>query len=1031
MAAVKAELSAAQVLELLVPRFDDLGVVSGNSVPVALDLSASLDVQLVFWEHSGVVKELECVNVEEGCPRCKFESFLRGLVILRRRGALLFSGAYVVEDAFARLRLRIEARNDIEAASKPEEFSFVWCHLQLEGAGRTGATERDVVAAAKRSRCHVVGCNLHRWKAQRAQVTPERASLSPRAVVSTPSPFPVRVSTHVPRANGTPTSSTSSGRNVTFKRESQEPIRSRTLREVSMPSPSIEESNTRVNTPILNRKFNLPDVFHTLMTQMESPTELWSPNIPGLDLKLYEHQRRGLSWMMNREKTSLWETSLRHPFSVPGRQRHESDHLLESDFGDTARDVCGGMLCDEPGLGKTIIMLALILLTKGQSTREMPVRVDTPTSSTANVQHRSSSRGRSLRADDMVSSSACLIAVPDALVEHWAEQIEAHVMNQGLKTYVDKAVAGTLPNSKKLARYDVVIVSFSRMAKEWKLHRPPSALETRRTPRYGFEDQPDRYLDGSIRGEVSSLLSIHWLRVVVDEGHKLGGRAPTQLMQMSRLLCAERRWVMSGTPSPNTLQSADLQYIHGLLVFLRNQPYGRPDGYAWSKAIARPFERNEPVGFYRLQFLLSRIMIRHTKDSIRDKLPRPIRHTVVVDPTPSEFKLYNAIAERVRANLVVTSIDLPDTTGTTSSIHPKSLLNRKNHKDAGRIETGLAFAFMGGYALNWTMDSKRKERTVEKLRSRGVGESRLSAVDEYLSTVNVALQPDIRPVALEDDDKPARRKKPRTVTAKKRKRTASAPKRAVNYKRDFWKIDSSKIFYMATRIRELMKEFGREQHRDLKIIIFSQFRESIWRTKLAFNQQDIPTADFISLITPHERIKNLEAFRSKRNVHVLLLSNLGSHGLDLSFVSHIFLLEEIWDKSVEMQVISRAHRMGARRSVVVEQLWMRGTVECQLTSTNQQLFKSEHSIEDRESSQRQPTREEVQEASSADKSSFQQLKMNYILNNLRVLGDDIVGKDGEVRFSVRDESETIIRQGVHTISDSGKITTVNFGQSAT
>ncbi|KAE9183262.1 hypothetical protein PF005_g22159 [Phytophthora fragariae] len=861
MAAVKAELSAAQVLELLVPRFDDLGVVSGNSVPVALDLSASLDVQLVFWEHSGVVKELECVNVEEGCPRCKFESFLRGLVILRRRGALLFSGAYVVEDAFARLRLRIEARNDIEAASKPEEFSFVWCHLQLEGAGRTGATERDVVAAAKRSRCHVVGCNLHRWKAQRAQVTPERASLSPRAVVSTPSPFPVRVSTHVPRANGTPTSSTSSGRNVTFKRESQEPIRSRTLREVSMPSPSIEESNTRVNTPILNRKFNLPDVFHTLMTQMESPTELWSPNIPGLDLKLYEHQRRGLSWMMNREKTSLWETSLRHPFSVPGRQRHESDHLLESDFGDTARDVCGGMLCDEPGLGKTIIMLALILLTKGQSTREMPVRVDTPTSSTANVQHRSSSRGRSLRADDMVSSSACLIAVPDALVEHWAEQIEAHVMNQGLKTYVDKAVAGTLPNSKKLARYDVVIVSFSRMAKEWKLHRPPSALETRRTPRYGFEDQPDRYLDGSIRGEVSSLLSIHWLRVVVDEGHKLGGRAPTQLMQMSRLLCAERRWVMSGTPSPNTLQSADLQYIHGLLVFLRNQPYGRPDGYAWSKAIARPFERNEPVGFYRLQFLLSRIMIRHTKDSIRDKLPRPIRHTVVVDPTPSEFKLYNAIAERVRANLV--------------------------------------------------------------------------------------------------------------------------------------------------------------------------FRESIWRTKLAFNQQDIPTADFISLITPHERIKNLEAFRSKRNVHVLLLSNLGSHGLDLSFVSHIFLLEEIWDKSVEMQVISRAHRMGARRSVVVEQLWMRGTVECQLTSTNQQLFKSEHSIEDRESSQRQPTREEVQEASSADKSSFQQLKMNYILNNLRVLGDDIVGKDGEVRFSVRDESETIIRQGVHTISDSGKITTVNFGQSAT
>lgn len=191
----------------------------------------------------------------------------------------------------------------------------------------------------------------------------------------------------------------------------------------------------------------------------------------------------------------------------------------------------------------------------------------------------------------MVSSSACLIVVSDALVDHWEEQIEAHIVNQGLRTYVDKAVAGSLPESNRLARYDVVIVSFTRMAKEWKLHRPPSALEARRAPRFDFEDQPDRYLDGSVRGEVSSLLSIHWLRVVVDEGHKLGGRAPTQLMQMSRLLCAERRWVMTGTPSPNTLQSADLQYI------------GRPDGFAWAKAIVRPFEGNEPVGFHRLQHL--------------------------------------------------------------------------------------------------------------------------------------------------------------------------------------------------------------------------------------------------------------------------------------------------------------------------------------------------------------------------------------------------------------------------------------------
>ncbi|PKI66572.1 hypothetical protein CRG98_013056 [Punica granatum] len=53
-------------------------------------------------------------------------------------------------------------------------------------------------------------------------------------------------------------------------------------------------------------------------------------------------------------------------------------------------------------------------------------------------------------------------------------------------------------------------------------------------------------------------------------------------------------------------------------------------------------------------------------------------------------------------------------------------------------------------------------------------------------------------------------------------------------------------------------------------------------------------------------------------------------GLDLSFVSHVFLMEPIWDKSMEEQVISRAHRMGAARPIHVETLAMRGTIEQQM-----------------------------------------------------------------------------------------------------
>ncbi|KAG2990928.1 hypothetical protein PC120_g22818 [Phytophthora cactorum] len=270
--------------------------------------------------------------------------------------------------------------------------------------------------------------------------------------------------------------------------------------------------------------------------------------------------------MMKREREILWDTLLLHPFSVPGRDC-ENDRELEKEFGDLAYDACGGMLCDEPGLGKTITILALIILTKGKSTNAMPARVDPPsTSHTTSGYLRSSHRDRSLSAEALSKSAATLIVAPDTLVEHWAEQIGMHVVYQGLDIYVDNAqnLKQPLPKRVELTTYDVVIVSFARAKMEWTLRRPPTAMEMQRTPGYGFDDQPDRYKDGSTRGEISSLLSVHWLRVFIDEGHKLGSGTTTQLMEMTRLLCAERRWIMTGTPSPSTFRSIDLQYLHDL-----------------------------------------------------------------------------------------------------------------------------------------------------------------------------------------------------------------------------------------------------------------------------------------------------------------------------------------------------------------------------------------------------------------------------------------------------------------------------------
>ena len=59
----------------------------------------------------------------------------------------------------------------------------------------------------------------------------------------------------------------------------------------------------------------------------------------------------------------------------------------------------------------------------------------------------------------------------------------------------------------------------------------------------------------------------------------------------------------------------------------------------------------------------------------------------------------------------------------------------------------------------------------------------------------------------------------------------------------------------------------------------------------------------------------------------LLLTRDGSHGLDLSMLTNLYLADQCWDPAVEAQVISRAFRMGATAPCRVEQLLMRGTVE--------------------------------------------------------------------------------------------------------
>jgi hypothetical protein len=125
--------------------------------------------------------------------------------------------------------------------------------------------------------------------------------------------------------------------------------------------------------------------------------------VPGLKLQLYRHQISSLSWMRERERHALLESDcLAHgPFRSPDGDLHRAvtgghtvrlvprgeseekafrvdtftgrETQVSNETGaPPRRRVCrGGLLVDEPGLGKTITVLSLILQTAGLTTNPL------------------------------------------------------------------------------------------------------------------------------------------------------------------------------------------------------------------------------------------------------------------------------------------------------------------------------------------------------------------------------------------------------------------------------------------------------------------------------------------------------------------------------------------------------------------------------------------------------------------------------------------------------------------------------------
>ena len=155
----------------------------------------------------------------------------------------------------------------------------------------------------------------------------------------------------------------------------------------------------------------------------------------------------------------------------------------------------------------------------------------------------------------------------------------------------------------------------------------------------------------SLQDMFSTLFSIKWNCVVIDEGHKLNN-IKSQFSQNVRLLKSSHRVLLTGTPLQNSTTE-----LWALLNFIVPKLF-KKNASSFEDWFGVPLETEEErlLMAKRLHSLIRPFMLRRTKDEVLSQLPPKVEHTITVPLTEVQQYLYKQIQD----HRVVGSLKTPE-----------------------------------------------------------------------------------------------------------------------------------------------------------------------------------------------------------------------------------------------------------------------------------------------------------------------------------------------------------------------------------
>ena len=336
--------------------------------------------------------------------------------------------------------------------------------------------------------------------------------------------------------------------------------------------------------------------------------------------------------------------------------------------------------------------------------------------------------------------SGTLVITPPNLVDHWEHEI-AH-RTDGLKVLVLRNPSDQTPPPSDLFQYDVVLFSRTRFEKE--------------------ADHKD-----------SPFLQLHWLRVIVDEGHNVGGTGKvTKMIHFLDKLHFERRWVVSGTPgtglygvevslasrgsSDSDLPAATAAVLkdrkktgslvdsevdavsklrHNVVNFLDMKPWSNGaasnDTASWTTYMTPIGEDGKRRKSPSLHATLKSLIVRHRSEEVQEETPLPLLHNKVTLLEPTFY-------DKLNLNLFIFIIAVNAVTSERTD--QDYLFHPQNRKALGETIRNLREAgfWWAGSETNLEETIKIAEGYMEKNRER-MSEADIAIMTEGVSIARHAL----------------------------------------------------------------------------------------------------------------------------------------------------------------------------------------------------------------------------------------------------------------------------------------------------